>query len=140
MDSMNKLRLAVALVVGAGLSTLAVAQDDKVARGKYLVEEVARCQDCHTPRMDSGAFIKSQWMKGAAISVMPAAPVVGWKSAAPDVTPNGAVWKRWGDDGMTTFLTTGKSPRGGKAAAPMPTYNLKKDDAEAIVAFLKSLQ
>jgi hypothetical protein len=41
---------------------------------------------------------------------------------------------------MTAFLETGKSPRGGKAGPPMPTYALKHEDAEAIVAFLKSLQ
>jgi mono/diheme cytochrome c family protein len=133
-------RRTVALLLGAGISTVAFAQDEKVARGKYLVEEVARCQDCHTPKMDNGSYIKSQWMKGAAISMMPAQPVVGWKSAAPDVTPNGAIWKRWGEEGITTFLSTGKSPRGGRAAAPMPAYSLKKEDAEAVVAFLKSLQ
>ena len=90
--------------------------------------------------MESGNFIKSQWMKGAAIAVIPAAPVPGWRPAAPDITPAGALWKRWGDDGMVSFLETGKSPRGGKAGLPMPLYNLKREDAEAIVAFLKSLQ
>ena len=140
---MYSLRLAIPAVLTAGLAMfamLASGQDDKVVRGKYLVEEVARCQDCHTPKMDNGNFIKSQWMRGAALNLMPAAPIPNWKAAAPDITPSGAVWKRWGDDGMTAFLETGKSPRGGKAAPPMPAYNLRRDDAEAIVAFLKSLQ
>lgn len=121
-------------------SVFAFGQDDKVARGKYLVEEVAKCQDCHTPKMDNGAYIKSSWMKGAAIAVMPAAPTPGWHAAAPDITPNSAVWKRWGDDAMVTFLETGKTPRGGAAGPPMPTYTLKHDDAVAVVAFLKTLQ
>src|SRR3954468_12592888 len=126
MKSMRRFRLAKTAFIGlAGLAAIsAFGEDDKVSRGKYLAEEVARCQDCHTPKMDNGSYIKSQWMKGAAIGVMPAAPIPGWKSAAPDITPGGALWKRWGDDGMTGFLETGKSPRGGKAAAPMPTYNL----------------
>jgi mono/diheme cytochrome c family protein len=142
MRAMRRFRFAKTAVLGfAGLAAITLfAQDDKIARGKYLVEEVARCQDCHTPKMDNGSFIKSQWMKGAAISVMPAAPIQGWRAAAPDITPAGAIWKRWGDDGLTAFLETGKSPRGAKAGAPMPTYNLKREDAEAIVAFLKSLQ
>jgi len=130
-------------VIPAALALAAVfafGQDDKVARGKYLVEEVAKCQDCHTPKMDNGSYIKSSWMKGAAIAVMPAVPVPGWHPAAPDITPNSAVWKRWGDDGMVTFLETGKTPRGGAAGPPMPTYTLKHDDAIAIVAFLKTLQ
>jgi hypothetical protein len=137
-------KASVAALAGFAVLTLfrpaLFGQDDKAVRGKYLVEEVARCQDCHTPKMDNGNFIKSQWMKGAAISVMPANPIPGWRSAAPDITPNGTLWKRWGDDGMVTFLETGKNPRGGKAAAPMPAYNLRRDDAEAIIAFLKTLQ
>ena len=66
-------------VLAAGLAMAAVrmwgqdvaAGDAKVARGKYLAEEVARCQDCHTPKMDNGNFIKSQWMKGTTMSVTP---------------------------------------------------------------------
>jgi cytochrome c2 len=130
-------------VFPAGLAlavVFALGQDDKVARGKYLVEEVAKCQDCHTPKMDNGNYIKSSWMKGAAIAVMPAVPTPGWHAAAPDITPNSAVWKRWGDDAMVTFLETGKTPRGGAAGPPMPTYTLKHDDAVAVVAFLKTLQ
>ncbi|MGD1069993.1 MAG: c-type cytochrome [Bryobacteraceae bacterium] len=135
-------------VLAAGLAMTAICMwgqdaasgDAKVARGKYLAEELARCQDCHTPKMDNGNFIKSQWMKGAAISVTPAAPVTGWHATSPDVTPNGTVWKRWGEEGLVNFLTTGKNPRGGSAGPPMPTYMLKREDAEAIVAFLKSLQ
>jgi len=127
--------VALALV-----AVVAFGQDDKVARGKYLVEEVAKCQDCHTPKMDNGSYIKSSWMKGATIAVMPANPVTGWHAAAPDITANSAVWKRWGDDGMIAFLETGKTPRGGAAGPPMPTYTLKHDDAVAVVAFLKTLQ
>ena len=118
----------------------AAGGDAKVARGKYLVEEVARCQDCHTPKMDNGNFIKSQWMKGTTMNLAPAAPVAGWHATSPDVTPAGAVWKRWGEEGMVNFLVTGKNPRGGTAGPPMPPYMLKREDAEAIVAFLKSLQ
>ena len=114
--------------------------DGKVARGKYLVEEVAKCQECHTPKLDNGNFIKSQWMKGATMNLISAAPVAGWHSVTPDVTPGGALWKRWGDEGMLAFLMTGKTPRGGNAGPPMPAYTLKREDAEAIVAFLKSLQ
>ena len=127
--------VALALV-----AVVAFGQEVKVARGKYLVEEVAKCQDCHTPKMDNGSYIKSSWMKGATIAVMPANPVTGWHAAAPDITANSAVWKRWGDDGMIAFLETGKTPRGGAAGPPMPTYTLKHDDAVAVVAFLKTLQ
>ena len=114
-------------------------QEDKIARGKYLVEEVAKCQDCHTPKMDNGNFIKSNWMKGATLNLAPAAPVAGWHAITPNVTGGGELWKRWGDEGMVKFFETGKTPRGGSPGPPMPAYTLKHEDAEAIVAFLKSL-
>src|SRR3954451_22523157 len=108
MRAMRRFRLVRTAFVG--LAAIAVFGQDagsnpdaKVSRGKYLAEEVARCQDCHTPKMDNGSYIKSQWMKGATISLMPAAPIPGWRTAAPDITPAGAIWKRWGDDGLTAF-------------------------------------
>jgi mono/diheme cytochrome c family protein len=116
MFSMHRIWSVIPVAL-ALVAVVAFGQDDKVARGKYLVEEVAKCQDCHTPKMDNGSYIKSSWMKGATIAVMPANPVTGWHAAAPDITANSAVWKRWGDDGMIAFLETGKTPRGGAAGS-----------------------
>ena len=90
----------------AAFVIVAFGQDNTVARGKYLVEEVARCQDCHTPKMDNGNFIRSMWMKGATLNITPAAPVPGWHAAAPDITPNGAVWKRWNGRASKSPLLT----------------------------------
>jgi len=128
----------------AGLSLAAVLsygqdQDPKVARGKYLAEEVARCQDCHSPKTERGDFIKSQWMKGSTLDFMPASGAPGWRSKSPDVTSASVILSRWGVEGMIKFLETGKNPRGGKAGAPMPPYTMKHEDAEAIVAYLKTL-
>ena len=36
-----------------------VADSAKVERGRYLVEDVAKCQDCHTPRSETGELDKS---------------------------------------------------------------------------------
>jgi mono/diheme cytochrome c family protein len=111
----------------------------KIARGKYLVEEVAKCQDCHTPKMDNGDLIKSQWMKGASIGVIPVASSANWRPKSPDATSTSALWKRWSDDGMVKFFETGRNPRGSKPGAPMPAYTMRHEDAEAVVAYLKSL-
>jgi mono/diheme cytochrome c family protein len=116
-----------------------LGQDAKVERGRYLVEDVARCQECHTPKMENGEFNKAQWLKGATLIAVPSAPVADWHQKSPDITSTSALWQRWGQDGLAKFLETAKNPRGGKAGAPMPAYTLKADDAEAIVAYLKSL-
>jgi hypothetical protein len=65
--------------------------------------------------------------------------VAGWHKTAPDLTGSGNLFKRWEAKGLVTFLMTTKNPRGNKADPPMPDYHLSKEDAEAIVAYLKSL-
>jgi len=135
-------RTAFSFVVVAITLAAAVApsaQDARVPRGKYLVEEVARCQECHTPKTETGDFDKSKWLKGAKLDIAPIATIQGWHAASPDITSTSALWQRWGPDGLTKFLETARNPRGGKAGAPMPAYTLQHDDADAIVAYLKSL-
>lgn len=133
---MRKLLCAVALAAVAW----AQDADPKVERGRYLALEVARCQECHTPKLDTGEYIKSQMMKGTTLPYTPVNPASAWRSKTPDVTANSAILTRWGVEGMTKFLETGRNPRGSKAASPMPTYTMSHDDAEAIALFLKSIQ
>jgi mono/diheme cytochrome c family protein len=128
----------VVLAMAAATWTLS-AQDAKVDRGKYLVEEVGRCQECHTPKTESGEFDRSKWMKGATLIGVPSTPVADWHQRSPDLTSTSALWTRWGQNGFSTFLQTAKNPRGGKAGPPMPAYMLKAEDADAVAAYLKSL-
>jgi mono/diheme cytochrome c family protein len=132
-------------LVAAGLAavsttTLTMAgQDPSLERGKYLVEEVGRCQECHTPKTDTGELDRSRWLKGATLIAVPSAPVTDWHQKSPDITSTSALWTRWGQDGFSKFLQTAKNPRGNKAGSPMPAYMLKAEDADAIAAYLKSL-
>ncbi|MCC6366292.1 MAG: c-type cytochrome [Bryobacterales bacterium] len=114
--------------------------EDKVAYGKYLVEEVGKCQDCHTPRLENGQLDKDKWLKGAVLDFQPIKPVEGWHKTSPDLTSSSRLFQRWGAAGIAKFLTTGLNPRGHAADPPMPAYKLKAADAEAIVEYLKSLK
>ena len=137
MRKLMMLGVAAVVMVAAARTTL--GQDAKIERGKYLVEEVGRCQECHTPKTETGEFDKTKWMKGATLVGVPAAPIPGWHQKSPDLTSTSALWTRWGQDGFSQFLQTAKNPRGGKAGPPMPAYTLKAEDADAIAAYLKSL-
>lgn len=117
-----------------------LAQDAQVERGKYLAEEIGKCQDCHTPRSATGELDKSKWMKGGDLAFQPLKEIKGWHTSAPDLTGGGRLFQRWKDEGIVKFLTTGKNPRGNPADPPMPAYTMKQEDAEAIVAYLKSLK
>jgi len=135
---MNLFRLA--LLSACFCACPLLAQSDKLTRGKYLVEEIGRCQECHTPRLDDGQFDRTKWLKGAVQNVQPIEPIKNWHKTSPDLTAASRLWQRWGEAGILKFLTTGVTPSGGAAGPPMPTYKMKQEDAEAIVEYLKSLK
>lgn len=60
------------------------AQND-VERGRYLVEEVAMCGECHTPRLPNGDIDRSRWLQGAAIWIVPVQPNPNWAMRAPSL-------------------------------------------------------
>jgi mono/diheme cytochrome c family protein len=132
------LRVFAAFCVTATLGLS--AEMDPVTYGKYLVEEVAKCQECHTPRLENGEFDKSKWLRGATLDFQPTQDVKGWHKTSPDLTVGGRVFQRWGEQAVIKFLETGLGPRGNTADPPMPAYKLRPSDAEAIVAYLKSLK
>lgn len=106
-----------------------------IARGKYIVEGLAACGDCHTPRNRDGGIDRTKWLSGAPVFYEPAQRVPGWAISAPRIAglPPGR------DTEIITLLTTA-TWRGGKAPRPpMPRFHMKREDAEAVVAYLKSL-
>src|ERR1035441_7191633 len=56
----------------------APAQQSSVDRGRYLVENVAMCEECHTPRDASGALDLSRRLQGAPIWIVPVRPNPNW--------------------------------------------------------------
>lgn len=129
----------LAFLCASGFLALA-ADSSAVARGKYLVEELGKCQACHTPQTESGELDKSNWLKGATLNFQPIHEVKGWHKTAPDITGGSRLFERWGDEGLTKFLETGLGPRGNKADPPMPQYKVTHEDAAAMVQYLKSLK
>ena len=121
-------------------SVASLGADDRAAYGKYLVEEVAKCQDCHTPRLENGQPDKTKWMKGATLDFQPVNPVPRWHKTSPDITPSGRLWQRWGEPALLKYLQTGLTPKGTPADPPMPAYKLTPKDAEAVVEYLKTLK
>jgi len=139
---MNKMLCSMTVVLLLALPALA-GQKSKVhppsavgvARGKYLVEQVALCGDCHTPRNDRGELIKEQWLKGATLDFKPIAPVPVWVDKAPAI----AGLPGWEKDAAIRFLMTGVGSNGLPSRPPMPQFRFNVQDAQAIVAYLKSL-
>ena len=116
-------------------ATKPVASSSTMARGKYLVNNVGMCGDCHTPMDRKGQPIKSKNLQGSVLMFKPTVPIPGWMEAAP-----GIAGLNWTDEECITFFTTGKRPNGTMTAPPMPQFRFNKADATAVTAYLKSLK
>lgn len=129
---MKLIPLAVLLFV-APLSIAQTNNSAQIARGKYLVQRVAMCGDCHTPRDDKGMPLPGKELAGAPLGFKPLAPMP-WAPTAPEI----AGLPGWKDAQIVTFLTTGKLD-GREPNPPMPGYRFSGPDARAVVAYLRSL-
>ena len=120
---------------------LSAADSASLARGKYIVDEVAKCATCHTPLGADGKPDAAKYLKGGPLYFQPteAGKSVKWHATAPDITSTSTLWSRWGDN-FLKFLETGLNPRGNPADAPMPQYKMTHEDALAVVDYLKSLK
>ncbi len=106
-----------------------------VARGKYVVDGVAMCGMCHTPRTDSGEIDRERWLDGAALWLLPARPGTDWPLKAPRLAGSPAA----SDEELIQLLTTGIWKTGNHLRPPMPQFRMSREDAEAVVAYLRSL-
>jgi len=135
----KRTHLAVAALAVAVATIAAAAPGSKtkatLARGKYLVEQVGMCSDCHSPRAPTGEFIREQWLQGAPLTFKSTVPVPKWADAAPPL----AGLPGWTEAQVVTLLTTGKDQKGEPPEPPMPAYRMTREDAAAVAAYLASL-
>jgi mono/diheme cytochrome c family protein len=110
-------------------------QRSEIERGRYLVEEIAKCAECHTPRDASGNLDHQAWLQGAPIWIQPTRHIPNWA----DETPPLAGLPSYTDEQMERVLEKGVGPEGEVLRPPMHTYHMQPADAKAIIAYLKSL-
>ena len=112
------------------------AADARLERGKYLVERVTLCADCHTARDWKGKQDREHWLQGAKLDFKPAR-IMPWAEVAPAIAglPMFAT-----DEPAVKYFETGVSNNGKKSSPPMPQYRLEPEDAVAVVAYLRSLK
>ncbi len=113
------------------------SRDPNWNRGAYLVEALAHCGECHTPRTLLGALDRSRWMSGAR---MPNGDLV-----ASNLTPDKTGLADWSVADIVDALQDGTLPQGGTLGGEMgevvrySTSRLRAEDREAIAIYLKSL-
>ena len=128
--------LASASVLLAADTNNPPAASAQIEQGKYLVERVGLCGDCHSPRNDKGEFDRAQWLQGELISFKPDHPMP-FAAIAPPIAGLPSYAK---DEAALKFLETGTNAAGKRAMAPMPQFRFNHEDALAVVAYLRSLK
>lgn len=130
--------LAVALA--AMLITLpAFAQADaaRVERGRYLVEGIAGCGNCHTPQGPQGPVAGKALAGG-----LPFREKV-FTAYSSNITPDPETGiGRWTDAQIATAIREGKRPDGSLIGPPMPFElyrGIADADLAAIVAYLRTV-
>jgi len=113
-----------------------LAGDDlspELERGRYLVEGLAHCGECHTPRNALGGLEPGAWLSGA---VNPSGD-----GRIPNISPGGLDWS---ESDIAEYLKSGFTPEfdvvGGEMAEVVEnTSNLTDEDRAAIAAYLKAV-
>jgi mono/diheme cytochrome c family protein len=118
----------------------AQAPKSGIGRGRYLVEHVSLCSDCHTPRNVIGVSNRSLYLAGANKKIGPLGQEV------PNITPDKETgigeWKR---EEIAQVLLTGTKPDLDNIQGLMAEViehgfkNMTKEDALAIADYLKSV-
>ena len=108
----------------------------QITRGKYLVERAVPCGDCHTARNEHGELMREKPLQGAPILFKPIVPIPGWAERAPNI----AGLPGWTDEQAIKFLMTGIVYNDLPASPPMPPFRFNREDAIAIVSYLRTLK
>jgi mono/diheme cytochrome c family protein len=100
-------------------------------RGRVIVESMAHCGECHTPRNLLGGMQTGAWLGGA--------PNPSGKGMIPNITPGALTWS---EAEIVDYLTTGFTPEFDSAGGLMAEVvenmaRLPDSDRAAIAAYLK---
>jgi mono/diheme cytochrome c family protein len=105
-------------------------------RGRYLVEGLGHCAECHSPRNLLGAIIADRRFAGG--------PNPTGKGRVPNITSDDSGIGKWSHKDIVELLTSGLTPDGDSVGSSMAevvrnTAELPQSDREAIATYLKSL-
>jgi mono/diheme cytochrome c family protein len=118
-----------------GASAQPAGKAGDIARGAYIVNNVAMCPTCHTPRLSNGQYDRSRWLQGGPVIYWPAQPNPDW----PQLEPRIGGTLPASPEQVVNLLMTGIWIDGKELRDPMPKFHMNRADAEAVVAYLQSL-
>ena len=110
--------------------------DEKLQRGRYLVEGPSHCGECHTPRNLIGGMDASRWLAGG--------PAPEGDGKIPNITPHADGIGDWTESDIAYSLESGFTPEFDSFGSSMVDVQknmarLPAEDREAIAAYLKAV-
>ncbi|MFN4056830.1 MAG: c-type cytochrome [Roseinatronobacter sp.] len=107
---------------------------EEQTRGRYLVEALAHCAECHTPRDAFGGLDTSRWMQGA--------PNPSGRGNIPAIAGARFTWTAFD---ISAYLETGFTPQfdvvgGSMGDVVKSLQKLPKSDLDAIAAYIVGLR
>lgn len=124
------------LAAATSRATETPSDANAIERGRYLVESVAMCAQCHTPRDRDGRLIDERRLMGEAVLVANPFQTNDWAKWAPRISG----MPGYSDKEGVRLLTQGIARNGEPPLLPMPPFRMNDADAHAVVAYLKSLE
>jgi mono/diheme cytochrome c family protein len=130
-------QLFVAITVSLVLFAATGHAEAEVERGRYLVETLAGCGNCHTPKGPNGPLQDKKFAGGDIIKH------ADFTAVTPNITPDPETGiGKWTDRQIFLAIREGRRPDGRLLGPAMPSRsyrNLADEDVKAMVAYLRSL-
>jgi mono/diheme cytochrome c family protein len=112
------------------------AGHELLERGRYLVEAVGHCAECHTPRDRFGGLQEGHWLAGG--------PSPDGDGVVPNITPHADGLAAWSERDIMRYLKSGFTPEydtvgGSMVQVQENLARLPDRDRAAIAAYLKAV-
>lgn len=116
------------------------AAETPVERGRYLVESIAGCGNCHTPRGPGGVFAAGKELAGGFVVV----DIKEFRAIASNITSDKETGiGNWTDAQIAKAIREGIRPDGSLIGPPMPFElyrQISDSDLMAMVAYLRTVK
>jgi len=130
-------QLFVAIALALALFAATSHAETELERGRYLVETLAACGNCHTPKGPNGPVPSKKFPGGDVIKH------ADFTAVTPNITPDPETGiGRWTDHQIFRAIREGRRPDGSLLGPAMPSRsyrNLADEDVKAMIAYLRSV-
>jgi hypothetical protein len=126
--------LAIVLAQTPLLSQKAPLPKGNAEHGRYIVEHVAMCVECHSGRDAQGNIVRTERFLGAPIPFAPPVWPNDWATRA----PRNKGLPGYSDELALRLLTQGAIGRNGEQLRPpMPRFRMTVQDAADVIAYMR---